>query len=244
MRSVRMTLGLAAALCALGATSASALAHEFVSSVAGKTISEAEPAKTKTTSLGSQTFTFGAIKITCLTANGKGLVIAASQSTLKTTMKYHYCSTAIKVGPEPASLPTRFSSAVEYNFHANGFAETGTEGEEESAVEIGSGTAEMKVSGIKCVVSWPAQFVPVKAETKPEKEYTAAVYSNTEVATEKLKAFPTGFQKKIDIAMNFKGMEFSLEGSTCEGFKNTGSKSGYSSGIVLEEVINGNLSWK
>ena len=243
MRSVKMTLGLAAALCALGAGSASALAHEFTASITGKTITEAEPAKTKGKNVGAQAFTFGAIKVTCTSATTKGIVIAGSQPTLKTTARYNHCTTAIKVGPEPAGLPTHFLAPVEYNFYANGFAGVGTEGEEESAVEIGSGSAELKVSGIKCIVSWPAQVVPIKAEEKPEKEYTAAVYSDNLVANEHLKKFTTGKQSKLVIANNFRGMEYEIEGATCEGFKKPEGKSAKYAGTLEEEVINGNLGW-
>ena len=172
-----------------------------------------------------------------------GLVGATTSETLKVVAKYKKCATAIKVGAEPASLRTKFVAPVEYQFHANGFAETGTEGEEGS-VEIGEGAAEIKISGIKCLVTWPAQTVPLKAEKKPQGEYTAAVYSNEEAPTTKLKKFPTGFQKKLVIGVAFKNMQYSLSEGQCEEFARTEGKSGKYTGVLNEELVNGNLSFE
>jgi hypothetical protein len=238
-----MTLGLVAGVCALAVGAASATAHQFTASAVGKTLSEAEPGKTKGSSVGEQEFKFGAVHVTCESASTKGLVIAATSPTLKVVAKYTRCKTAIKVGAEPATLKTKFTAPVEYQFHANGFGETGTEGEEGS-VDIGKGSAELKVSGIKCLVSWPAQTVPLKAEKKPEGEYTAAVYSNENVPSENLKKFPSGLQQKLVIGVAFKGMEFSLEEGQCEEFAKTEGKSAQYNGILRQELTGGNLGFE
>jgi hypothetical protein len=243
MRRVRITLGLAVAVCAVAFSATAALAHQFTASIAKKTISEATPAKLKGGSVGPQTFKFGPVHTTCESAGTKGIVTKEASVTLKVVARYRGCATAIKIGPEPATLKTRFLAPVEYSFHANGFAETGTEGEEGS-VEIGSGAAELKITGIKCLISWPAQTVPARAIAKPEEQYSAALFSNEEVANPSLKAFPTGFQKELQISAEFKSMEFVFEEGECSEFKQPEAKSGGYKGVLHEEVIGGNLGFE
>jgi hypothetical protein len=243
MRRVRITLGLMAAVCAVAFSATAALAHTFTASIAKKTISEATPGKLKGGSVGPQAFKFGPIHTNCESAGAKGIVTEEASSTLKVVASYHGCSTAIKVGPEPATLKTKFLAPVEYSFHSNGFAEVGTEGEEGS-VEIGSGAAELKIAGIKCLISWPAQTVPTKAIVKPEEQWSAALFSNQEVANTHLKAFPTGFQKQLLISTEFKSMEFSFEEGECSEFKRPEAKTGGYKGVLHMELAGGNLGFE
>jgi hypothetical protein len=243
MRRVRITLVAVFALCALALSATAALAHEFIANSAHKTISEATPGKLKGGSVGTQEIKFGPIHITCESATTKGTVAAEHAQVLKVVAKYKGCETSVKVGPEPGQLKTRFLAPVEYGFHANGFAETGTEGEE-GTVEIGTGAAELKISGIKCIISWPAQTVPMRAIANPEAEYTAAMFSNEEVASTHLKAFPTGFQRKLQISTEFKNMEFSFEEGECAEFKHPEAKTGSYRGVLHEELTGGNLGWE
>jgi hypothetical protein len=243
MRRVRITLGLVVAVSAVALSATAALAHNFTAGIAKKTISEATPGKVKGGSVGPQAFKFGPIHMTCESAGTKGVVTQEVSTTLKVVARYHGCATSIKVGAEPALLKTRFLAPVEYSFHANGFAETGTEGEEGS-VEIGGGAAEMKITGIKCVISWPAQTVPMKAITLPEEQYSAALFTNEEVASTHLKAFPTGFQHQLQISAEFKNMEFSFEEGECSEFKHPEAKTGSYTGVLHEELAGGNLGWE
>ncbi len=238
MRRVRITLGLMAAVCAVAFSATAALAHTFTASIAKKTLSEAAPGKLKGGSVGPQAFKFGPIHTTCESAGTKGIVTEESSSTLKVVARYHGCATSIKVGAEPATLKTRFVAPVEYSFHANGFAEVGTEGEEGS-VEIGSGAAELKIAGIKCLISWPAQTAPMKTTAAP-----AALFSNEEVATTHLKAFPTGFQEKLLISAEFKNMTFSFEEGQCAEFKVPEAKTGSYAGVLHEELAGGDLGFE
>jgi hypothetical protein len=243
MRRVRITLGLAVAVCAVAFSATAALAHTFTASIAKKTISEATPGKVKGGGVGPQAFKFGPVHMTCESAGTKGLVTEEASATLKIVARYHGCATSIKVGAEPALLKTRFLAPVEYSFHANGFAETGTEGEEGS-VEIGGGSAEMKITGIKCLISWPAQTVPMRAITQPEEQYSAALFTNEEVASTHLKAFPTGFQRQLQISTEFKNMEFSFEEGECSEFRQPEAKTGSYKGVLHEELAGGNLGWE
>ncbi len=236
-------MGVAVAACALAVSAPAAFAHSFTASIAGKELSEATPGKVKAVGIGTQSFAFGPVKITCEKAAAKGLVTAASSETLKLTAKYSTCGTAIKVGGEVASLKTKLVDPVEYSLHANGFAETGAEGEEASA-EVGGGTVEWKIGGIKCLISWPSQTVPVKAIAKPEGEYTAAIFSNTEAANGHLKAFPGGIQHKLLVSAEFKKMEFSFEEGECSEFKHPEAKTGSYIGAIEAEVAGGNLGFE
>jgi hypothetical protein len=238
-----MILGFAVVMCVLAFSATAALAHDFTASIVGKELSEATPGKIKGAGVGPQTFKFGPLKIACATAKTKGLATASVSQTLKIVATYKGCEAEVKVGLEPAMLKASFKTPVEYNFHANGFAETGTEGEEGSA-EIGGGAAEVKVSGIKCIVSWPAQTVPIHAIGKPELEYTAAIFSGTEVANTHLKAFPSGYQHDLQISTEFKNMEFDFEEGQCSEFRHPEAKSGSYAGVLHEELGGGNLGWE
>jgi hypothetical protein len=243
MRRVSMAAGLAVAVCALAGSAPAALAHSFTASIAGKELSEATPGKVKGIGIGSQVFKFGPVKIECEKATNKGQVTAESSATLKLTAKYGACGTAIKVGSEPASLRTRLVDPVEYVFHANGFAETGAEGEETSA-EVGGGSVEWKIAGIKCLISWPSQTVPVHAIGKPELEYDAALFSGGELENTHLRQFPSGKQHTLLIKAEFKNMEFSFEEGQCSEFKHPEAKTGSFIGTVEEQLANGNIGWE
>jgi hypothetical protein len=243
MRRVRMTAGLAVAACALAVSAPAAFAHSFTASIPRREVSEATPGKLKVVGVGSQSFKFGPVHIVCEKASGKGLATEESSATLKFTSKYQECNTLIKVGTEPALLKTKLKTPVELSFHANGFAEVGTEGEESSA-EVGGGAAEWKVAGIKCLLSWPAQTVPVKAIPQPEKEYTAAIFTDTEAENSHLRAFPTGKQHKLTVGAEFKNMEFDFEEGQCSEFKHPEAKTASYDGSFEVELGGGNLSWE
>jgi hypothetical protein len=243
MRRVRITLGLAVAVCALAFSATAAIAHTFKAGIVGKTLSEATPAKIKGIGVGVQTFAFGPVHITCESVTTKGFATEEEAEALKILAKYSKCVTAIKVGAEPANLKTRIVQPVEYSFHASGFVATGTEGEEGSA-EIGGGAVELKVSGIKCLISWPAQTVPTRAIANPEGVYTSAIFSNEEIANPHIRPFPSGFQHELTISTELKNMEFNFEEGQCAEFKNPNGKAGIYRGVLHEEVAGGNLSWE
>ena len=249
MRSVKTTLGLLAGVCALAVGVASASAHNFTASIVGKTISPAEPGKLKGTADGEQVFGFGPIKISCPAASTSGSVSSENPEILKISAKYKAgsvanrgtgCETAIRVGGERAGLMTKFAQPIEYAFNANTIeGEVGTEGEEGS-VEVGANAAEIKIGGIKCVISWAAQKVPVKVKKVPVE---IDAFSTENVANAQKKLFPGGFQQQMLITVDFKGMEYSFEEGECAEFKKTEAKSGTYTGTLKEELVKGNLGW-
>jgi hypothetical protein len=276
MRYLRMTGGLAAVVCAFAVMTAPALAHEFVASRLPKPITEAEPGRTKGIGIGNpfegttlenpafekvtQEFKFGAFLIVCNKALAKakttaeGAVGFASSPIFASEVKFAECGDAVKLGSSYARLKTTFNGGlpIKFAWHANGYAEFGSE-ETVSEVEIGGGTTTFSVGGGICKIGWPAQTVPVRAVKKPAEQYSSAVYSNTEVPVleTQLKKFPTGFQKRLIIANEFKGMKYIYEEGQCKGeggfeqeFKGAEGNSGFYKGTLEEEVVGGNLSFQ
>jgi hypothetical protein len=101
----------------------------------------------------------------------------------------------------------------------------------------------MKIAGVrgKCVIGWPAQTIPIKAVKHPEEEFSAVEYSVNEVPRPGSKIlFPSGFQNKLVIANEFKGIHWEVvEG--CENFTVTKGTAAKYNGSLEEEVAKGNL---
>jgi hypothetical protein len=232
---------LAVAACALAVAAAPASAHQFTASAVNKTF----PLKTKGEGLGTQAFKFGKIEVECSVAKDKGTIAESPAPLLKVEVSYKECESHTKFFGQESNPKIRFKSKVEYVYHPNGYAEVGTEGTPES-VEVGPGTVEIAIPHTGgCKVLWPTQTVPVKAIKDPDDEYSAAVFSNETVPAESIKKFPNGFQQKLVIANEFKGMEFSIEESgLCENFEKTEFKGGKYTGELQVEVGGGNLGFE
>jgi hypothetical protein len=265
-----MSLGLAA-VCIMGlGLAAPAMGHNFVASRLTKPLSEAEPGKTKGTSIEGEIsgerpvkLKLGAFEIFCAAktyANtvAEGAISWTTSQTLSTEAKFTKCLTRVKFGEKfVGGLKTKFnyeegkSQPIKLVYHVNGFAEFGT-GETFSEVEVGSGDASFTIAGKICKVNWPRQTVPAKAEKKPEEEYSSAVYSNTTVKLEKeSKAFPTAEQKRLVISNLFKGMIWNYEEGQClgeggfeEGAEREEGKNGFLEGDFEIQMAQGNLGFE
>jgi hypothetical protein len=273
MGYVKAALWSVIAVCALAVAAAPAMADEFVASRLPKPLSEAEPGKTKGVGIGStslggternQELKFGVFDIFCSARTyGKtveeGAVSWALSPIFATEVKFEKCLTKTNFAGFIAGTKTRFNvnpetnriEPVKFVYHYNGFAELGS-GETASEVEVGSGAASFSIGGKICKISWPSQTVPAKAVRKPEEPYSTAAYSNEEVPVpaNQLKKFPGGYQKRLVIANEFKGMEWSYEEGQCvgeggfeEGVKKGEGTSASYKGSLEEEVITGNLSF-
>lgn len=243
MRHIRLTAVLAVAVCAFAAAAATpALAHEFKASATGKTKGVTEE---------EQFLTFKPFKITCLKASTKGTATEGSSQTLNTTVKFLKCTAAAKFEGKGFPVAVTFTTPVNFEYHANGFVETGSETEEvEGKVVLSGGTISLKVNAgpkFKCTINWPEQTIPVRAEKRPDLEYSAAVYSNQEpIPKKKSPKFPDGFQHKINIANEFKGIQFEFEGEPCETWgkeESSEGKTGKYLGEFPEELVGGNLEF-
>jgi hypothetical protein len=242
MRHLRITLGLALTTCTFAVAVAPALAGPvFKASRVGTPYSQTEPGTLRGVATTEQEFNFGGMFVDCPKAALKGQVGFEFSKTLATEVRFIKCSTIAHEGSgKVLLLATAFKTPWAFVFHANGFAEFGTEFEGE--VEISGGELEMKVSGVrgKCVLGIPPQTIPVKAKTKPEGEYSAAEYTPNEFprpAAKKL--FPSGFQTRLVISNVFTGIKWEVvEG--CEDFTVSHGQARYV-GTLEEQVLGGNL---
>jgi len=219
MRRVRVVLGLAVAVCAFGVLVAPAVAKKevgnktkepvifgkFTASIPGGTISPT--AKAVATGHGEVTeinlANGGLVIRKCLKpVKSKGEVESESSETFFQNIKFSKCR-AVKGfnkggGIEEPPIAT-FTLGIE--FHSN---KSGVVGEGEGEIKIkedSSVSIPVAHKGI-CTVVVPEQIVPAKAEKKPEAEYESVSYE-TEKEPAKIKKFPSGFQEKLNIEIEF-----------------------------------------
>jgi hypothetical protein len=263
MRKISTTFAVAAAMSAFAVAATPALGNgtEFTAS-RSTPITETSPGQTKGRAPEgnfSQVLKFGDFTIKCNATTkaktiGEGAINWETNSTFATELKFTKCLTVAKFGSFTGGLATRFNEglAMKIIYHINGFAEIGT-GETFTEVEIGGAEASFKISGKICKINWPAQTVPAIAVRKPEEEYSAAVYSNKEVAVPETqyKKFPSHFQQRLIIANEFKRMKWSYESGQCTGeggFEEEAKKvegvSGQWIGTLEEEMTGGNLGFE
>jgi len=244
----------------------SATAHQFTASKIGKTADKGyeeieipeKPAQPEYDPERMQEFRLGKFRILCYTARSKGEITQLVSETYTSTNKYTRCgwypqSNSLQVG---ASFSNK--TGLKMIYHANGYVELLGNGEGETYEYQGLGAREtaalIKISSTKaCTIAIPEQTIPIKAVNHPEEEFTAVNYTNTEVENEHLKLFPTGFQKKVIFDNELKTLHFKYIGeqSQCtnveEFEKQTeeeGGGTGAYKGKLIEEVVNGNLSWE
>jgi hypothetical protein len=238
MRHLRLTLGIAALALALAATPA--LAHEFNANVAGKIkgTNEEKPNEKGEYVVGpnTQNLKLGAFKIHCDKVIATGAVAAGSTKTFATSIKLSKCWTEYKIGTHEGRLATHLKTPIAIEYHANNFVETGSELEEVAgATVLKGGEAEIKVntgvtSELKrsiCLIKWPEQTLPKKAETKPELEgeYTQATFSNQSTPSTR-KVFPDGHQHSIVVTDALKGIKYEFEEAKCEEYGKEGGPEG------------------
>jgi hypothetical protein len=260
-----MVGGLAIAVCVLAVSAAPAMAHQFVASKTGKTIGkgyeeiivekgvapEFEPAR-------MQEWRLGAFKILCYKATGAGEVTETASETFTTTTKYSKCGWY----PQKNSLhvAAAFSkTGITVIYHANGYTEAVGNGEGEEyefkKAEVLESAAYIKISSTKlCKIVIPAQTIPVRAIKHPEDEYSSALFSTIETPATNMKLFPSGFQKRMVIANEFKKMKFKYAGeetqcTTAPEFEklaeeNGGGATGVYKGQLEERLLAGDLSWE
>jgi hypothetical protein len=234
MRHPKGPIALVAILGAFALLATPALAAEFKASAPGKT-------KGKNSEEAVQEFRFGAFKISCTKAVSTGEVTQLSSKTLFDQVRYKGCSTAAKIGSNPIALKTKFSTPISYEYHSNGFAEFG--GENEGEVKLTSpSSVEIKVQAIKCIIELPVQTVPVKAEKKPNGNYSAVSFETEESENKHKNLFPSGIQRKLLITNAMKGIQYSfVGGGQCEEFANAEGHAGTISGTLVDELKQGEL---
>ncbi len=268
MRGLKAVATAAALTGALAITAAPAVAAQFTASRLPTPLSELEPGKTKGVGIGSselggtersQEFKFGAFRMVCAAKTAaktiaEGAVSWSTSEVFATEVTFSKCLTKTTFSGFVTGLSTSFNKGepVKFVYHANGFATLGS-GPAPSEAEVGSGGATITIANKVCKIDWPRQTVPVKAITQPNGSYSSAKFSTIEVPTteKQLKKFPTGFQKRLVIADEFKGMEWNYEEGKClgeggfeEGAEKEEGKSASYVGSLEEELAGGNLSFE
>jgi hypothetical protein len=231
MRRVRVLIGCAVSVFAFAAMAAPALAKKeapkvqfgkFIASLPGGTISEATPASD--TGHGEVLegpkgpgieLAGGALTISNCTKAlaGTGKVVSERSDTFLENVTFKNCYAQSFTGKNKeiiseTKLPT-FKVAIE--FHSN---QSGVIGESETGeVKIKeNSTIVIPVPNKKspCEVTIPAQTIPTKAATKPEREYESAFYLTEKETVEgkhKLEKFPRGFYELLDVETEFSKVE-------------------------------------
>src|ERR1700722_1711357 len=173
MRSLRITIGLAAAACVLAVFAAPSFAvvkekekpffGEFTASIAGQTISEASPATTKGHGEVGE-FVLGPWEIECeKEIKSKGKIASERSENFTTEILFRGCTTKQKVGKGGVeeTKKLRFSKGLDFEFHSNGSANIG---KSESEVKLLNATSVSVVAaGDKCKLIIPAQSIPIQA---------------------------------------------------------------------------------
>lgn len=214
MSRFKTLIGILAVASVCGAFAASALAHEFTASYA--------PAVTRGPGEGLQQLTLTPFTIRCNEARSAGSITATSSPSLIDEVKYTKCTTY--------TLPVKFLTPVVYEYTAEGFAYIA------NTVAL-----ELKVGGISCLIKLPNQRIPGE---EIEGQRKSVIFSDELVPTTQLKKFPTGFRELIVIRNRFSGITYSLSGGLCEGLEEKEHSEGTGSGVIRDEIINGDLGWK
>ncbi len=226
--------GLIAALALTLASSAYAMpAHkerpkvffgEFVASRAEGPITKENPATVK--GHGEAEFSVGPWTWECEKLKSTGAMEAERSETFWTAIKFSGCSgtrTLAKGITEHVKFKMGAGTVME--FKANGSGQFG-ENSGELRVKKGS-TIIAKAKGGACKIELPQQYIPVKAEVKPEHEFEAVTYSNEPPEpTAKKNIYPTGFKQRLEIEWETAHFLYYIpadNGSGCEFSESAGN---------------------
>jgi len=220
MRSVRLALGIAIALCAFGTVAAPALAKKkskppvvfgkFIASFpSGRPITPEMPARaTGSGELTTLTLAEGLLNIEeCEDVKSSGKVISESSEDFFQEIAFKHCADYTHLGGKKSGLSGKFKVKpfrLAMEFRSNKSVEVGEGAENEIEITKPS-TVVITTKGIPCKVTIPRQVLPAKETGKPEKEYGVAGYE-TETSPAKKKIFPSGFQEKLGIVVEYSKM--------------------------------------
>ena len=237
-RSLAPALALAVAAIAASPTAAGAHKtaepnpHQFVGTAGASPRFSGESAE-----LNLKPFT-----VTCEKEKGSSSSTLPSK-TLTTVVKFSDCEAEATLHGAEYELKAKFTSPITLNYHANGVVEIGSGGTVTEGKLEGAGPVEIAVKGaFKCVIAIEAGTYPAKSVKKPEAEYTAATYTDEEVAAEVHKQ-PVSYEK-LNIATALTKLPYDLEGEFCEEMPKTEYKAGTFTSSLLGEVKKGSVGWE
>jgi hypothetical protein len=263
MRRVRIAIGLAAAVCAFGALTASAFAKEklvfgkFAASIVGKPITPSSTAavvenkedEAELTGLQIGQYKFGRFNKAdgkfeyeepCLKApKVTGTVFEEHSSSLLTDVDFKQCVNGDIEHGIVGYKSNSFKLAI--RFVADEAAEIG----KSAGLEIAKAASVIIKGGSQpCLVEIPAQFVPGKAGEKEEKFYEAAEYTpeseepeNWEKSKKLKEEFPGGLQDRLEIETTekFKGIRSYVDTAAATEKKGCQPTKGEESGKLITE---------
>jgi len=236
---MRKALVAAFALLALAVFATPAVAqkepnpHKFVGTENG------EPKYT-----GEGEFELKPFLVECGKAKGKSTgPVMFPTKTLATVVKYSECEAEATIGKAEYSFEHVKVTPVTYNYHANGFVEIGSGGTVTAGKLEGAGPIEISVKGaFKCTIDVEAGTYPVGAVNKPESEFEAVKFTNSEEMIEKGKMPLT--IKRLGIENALTRVPYEMEGEFCEALPKTEFTNGKINGELTGEIKKGQLSWE
>jgi hypothetical protein len=242
MRSVRTLLGLSVVVCALGVLAAPTLAAKFPGGNFTAS-STKKPFPLKIRGEDEAEVKLGPFKFEDCEGKAKGTIGAAATQTLTIVGSFKECDAVFPFGGEREDEVEGVKFKAEFLYKVNGSAELTGEGNGE--VELGAGAVSIKLPSTGgCTFTWPRQALPVSSTTKPENEFSTAVYETNEIANSNTKFFPSGKQQTLTITDLFKSMKYSAAGGLCTNREGEEEKNGIFEGSFSLEVPNGNLGFE
>jgi hypothetical protein len=194
---------------------------KFIASLPGGTISEATPA----TATGEGEvlegpkgpgieLAGGALTISkCASLSSTGKIDSEKSETIlqNVTFKNCYAQSFTGTNREFISETKLPKFTIAFEFHSNQSAVAGeAEAGEVKIKEKSTIVIPVPSKKAPCRVTIPEQTIPLKAATKPEREYESAFYATEKEPVEgkkNLERFPLGFQEKLDIETEFSKVE-------------------------------------
>jgi hypothetical protein len=209
MRSLRITVGLVAALMTVSLAAAPAYAKkekekafygEFVAEVAGQKISPENPVVAKgKDEPGILTMRVGkAWTVTCEKDKSVGKVDFERSETFTSKFSFRKCMAHVLIdnGQIRENKTAKIENGFAMEFRANGSGQVGQESE--SKIIHGS-SVKTKIKGANCEFRIPNQTLPTKAEKNPEGEFETVTYFPTKETETKLSKYPKGFKETLEI---------------------------------------------
>ena len=168
---------------------------------------------------------------------------AFPSKTLTAVVKYSGCEAEATLNKAEYELKAKFLAPVTFNYRANGVVEIGSGGTVKEGKLEGAHEIEIAVRGpFKCAIDIAAGTYPTQAVKKPEAQFEAAKFTNTEETIEKGKT--SVVVKKLAIGTALTKMPYELEGEFCEALPKTEYAAGGYTGSLVAEIKNGEIGWE
>lgn len=229
MRKLVLFLAASAACFAAATAAASATTSQFVASAGSETGALATKGAAGTA--GHVELELPPFTIECAQARTQGSVVDQATS-LTDAVKPSRCTTEGEFGGEPVPVAAKFENALALEYSAT------SEG-----AKLPAGTT-IDIKAIKCLIHIePSElrnayeaFDPETGEVEPE-----SAFANESTPTTKLGPFPTGFQRRISIDNDQRGISYGFSGSC--GDLPEGDEGAFK-GALFDEVPKGNLEFR